>query len=300
MRALPLLLVFASCATTARYSSFDDVDYGYRDERSVWSERAKLNVRIAELGSRTSTSTPIVLLHPWGFSMSIWADVAPTLAKKRRVVLVDLPGHGKSDKLVTRYSMRRLAAAVLDAADAAGLERFYVTGNSLGGATSIALAELAPKRLAGMVLVAAPGGALLPQPLRHAARSIATSSSLETLSDEAWSIGLVVAERSDSPLAVRLRDDIIKLRSSREWPAFCKATTAILRVAANFAPPLESIEVPALVVHGEADLLIWRSSSDAMAARLPNARFVALEGCGHMPEIECPEPLLEQLSKFLD
>ena len=232
--------------------------------------------------------------------MAIWSDVAPALAAHRRVVLVDLPGHGKSDKLVARYEMKRLAVAVLDAADDAGLDRFVVVGNSLGGATSLAIAEVAPSRLAGMVLIASPGGELFPEPLVRASKSIATPEALETLSDEAWTVGLIVAERSDSPLARRLREDLVALKDTREWTAWCRATIAILRVAAVYAPPLETLEVPALVVHGGNDLLIRDGASAALAARLPDAKMVVMEACGHMPEIECPEDLLGLISEFLD
>lgn len=289
-------LALAACSTTPkRYASFDDVPYAYGHESTEWAPTAKLNVHVARLGDPRAKKPPLVLLHPWGFSMLVWKDVAEDFAKERRVVLVDLPGHGKSDKVVTQYTMARLAAAVLDVTR--DLDRFYVAGNSLGGATALAMAEAAPGRLRGLVLVAAPGGQILPEPLRHAARTIATAESIETLSDEAWLVGLIVAQRSDGPLANRLIDDIAALKGAKEWPAWCRSTSRILSTVAAYAPDLSRIEVPALVVHGDNDFLIG-SGSEALAAGLPNAKLAIVQGCGHMLEVECPDALRGHMQAF--
>ena len=169
MAAAALLLLGTACAHGGpSYEGFEDVPYGYGAARKVWSKRAQLSVHVEELGPKDAPA--VVLLHPWGMSMTVWADVAPKLAASYRVLLVDLPGHGKSDKLASPHPMRRLAVAVVDAVAAAGVDRAVFMGNSLGGATSLAVAELAPERVAGLVLIAAPGGAVLPEPLRRASR----------------------------------------------------------------------------------------------------------------------------------
>lgn len=297
---LALLLLSAACAHgTPEYDSFDEVPYGLGAARRIWSPRAQLGLHIETLGPKDAAATPLVLLHPWGLNMTVWAEVAPTLAKDRRVLLVDLPGHGKSDKPNTTYPMRRLAAAVLDAMDAAGLRSAVVMGNSLGGATSIAVAELAPERVEGLVLVAAPGGDILPAPVLKAADGMANEAWLETLSDEGWFVGVVAVERSFSPAAARIRDDLIALRRSAEWPAWCRATIRILRVVARYAPDLERLRMPALVVHGTGDLLITEGLNRTLARRLPRAELEVLEGCGHLPEIECPDALLTRVLPFL-
>ncbi len=296
---LPLVLGVACSHGAPTYKHFSDVPYNYGQPTKVWSKAAKFSVHTEQLGPKDSPKLPIVLLHPWGLSMTVWAEVAPALAKDRRVLLVDLPGHGKSDKLHTHYPMPRLAYAVLDAMDAAGIERAIVIGNSLGGATALAVAELAPKRVEALVLIAAPGGHVLPQPILHAVRSMANDEWLATMSDEAWFVGLVLAGRSLGPTAVRVRDDLIGLRRAEEWRAWCRATIRILRSVAIYAPRLETLAMPALVVHGTGDPLIRASFNTSMAKRLPQGQLKVLQGCGHMPEIECPSALLAEIRPFL-
>jgi pimeloyl-ACP methyl ester carboxylesterase len=103
-------------------------------------------VHYAVTSSAGSDATPLVLLHPWGADLDIWHEVLPALSAGRTVVRVDLPAHGRSGAPPGRYPPRRLAQAVLAVLDALDLPRVVVVGNSIGGATALALAELAPSR----------------------------------------------------------------------------------------------------------------------------------------------------------
>jgi pimeloyl-ACP methyl ester carboxylesterase len=295
MRPL-LALLLCSCATTA-YESFEDVDYGFAKTKSIFGKRAKVSIHFAELDG-PKDATPLVLLHPWGFNMMVWEQVAPALAKERRVVLIDLPGHGKSGKVPGSYPMRRLAAAVLDVMDELAIPRAVVGGNSLGGATSVATALEAPERVAGLILIAAPGGRPFPDLLLDFADSLAGARQLETLSEEAWRVG-IISQLGTSATAARLREDLIGLYHSAEWPSWCKTTSEILRSVARFEPELEKIDAPALVVHGEDDILIQRWFNQGFTERMKQAEWVEMKSCGHVAEVECPEQLLPAMSRFL-
>lgn len=296
-----MALLFSGCAAAATpYRSFDDVDYGYPKSRGIWGPRSKLHLSFEELDEPANAKkSPLVLLHPWGFTAEVWADVAPALATDRRVVLVDLPAHGKSDKTAKAYPMERLGAAVLDVMDAAGIDRAVIAGNSLGGATSIATALMAPERVAALILISAPGGRALPEILTRSARQVASPRQMETLSEEAWRVGLASVPLGDSPTARRVTDDFLAMRDTEEWGVWCRATIAVLNSVARYAPELERIQAPTLVVHAENDFLITRGLNEGFVERIPKARMAVLEDCGHMPEVECPGKLLAPMSEFL-
>lgn len=296
---LGLGLLSACAHGAAPYQSFSEVPYGLGEAQDLWCDKAQLWIHVEALGPKDSGLAPLVLLHPWGLNMTVWAEVAPRLAQDRRVLLIDLPGHGKSDKLHTAYPMTRLAQAVLDVMDKAGIDKAVVAGNSLGGATSIAVAERAPHRVQALVLIAAPGGAPLAAPILKAVQGIANPVALGSLSDEAWFLGVSVVARSFAPLPARLRDDLIRLHGSQEWAAWSRATIAILRNVAVYQPRLERLAMPTLVVHGSADLLITERFNRALAERIPNAHLHTLQRCGHMPEVECPDALLKLMLPFL-
>ena len=102
--------------------------------------------RFAEAGGRRvrylvgGAGRPLVLVHGWGGSASNWAVLAPDLARSRRVIVPELPGHGGSDRVPRGSTLAPYAdsvAAVVEQEDAAPAP---VVGHSLGGVVSLRLA----------------------------------------------------------------------------------------------------------------------------------------------------------------
>ena len=74
----------------------------------------------------------LVLVHGWSQSLDSWRDNIPELAQRNRVVALDLPGHGASDKPQVAYSMAYFAGAVRAVMRAAGVQRAVLAGHSMG------------------------------------------------------------------------------------------------------------------------------------------------------------------------
>src|SRR5258708_35955954 len=77
-------------------------------------------------------SEAIVFIHGWSCDLTFWRGQAP-LYRKHRALLIDLPGHGKSDKPVIAYPAEHMARGVEAAMRDAGVERAVLVGHSLGG-----------------------------------------------------------------------------------------------------------------------------------------------------------------------
>jgi pimeloyl-ACP methyl ester carboxylesterase len=129
---------------------------------------------------------------------------------------------------------------------------------------------------------------------------VARPHALVSLSDGAWDAGLWVASLGEGEHAARRRDDLVRKRSAADWPAWSRATLLLLREVMTYAPPLEALRAPALVIHGERDPLIARAQSEALAARLPQAELVELPTCGHLPQVECAPAFLRTVAPFLE
>src|SRR5215470_19965575 len=100
---------------------------------------------------------PIVLVHgASGNLQDLRLALGDRLAVNRRVILVDRPGHGWSDRpgSAADASPARQAAFIAEALNRMGVERFVLLGHSLGGAVASAFALAYPSRLAGLVLLA--------------------------------------------------------------------------------------------------------------------------------------------------
>ena len=246
---------------------------------------------------------PVLLIHGFGASTYSWRKVMPGLAKSYRVLAIDLNGFGytqrpRSAESYTREGQARLILGVLDKL---GIRSAHFVGHSYGGAITLWTASRHPERVRSMILVdsAAP---TYPEDRRSRLASLRPVSSLFVRS---LALRPRMVRRS---LRASLYDDSLvtpelvsayldRLRIEGITDAFYGLT------APSRSKPetvdLTKIDIPALLVWGEEDTLVRVEDGRAEAARMPRARFVALEKTGHMPMEERPEELLRLMLEFL-
>jgi pimeloyl-ACP methyl ester carboxylesterase len=119
-------------AAPSRFASFDGMRVHYR-----------------MLGAGEPT---LVLVHGWSCNLGFWSGQAP-LAKAMRVVLVDLPGHGRSDKPELTYSMELLARGVDAVLRDAGVPRAVLVGHSMGTPVVWQFSRLHPDKTQALIAV---------------------------------------------------------------------------------------------------------------------------------------------------
>jgi pimeloyl-ACP methyl ester carboxylesterase len=119
--------------------------------------------RVAPFGARrvayatAGTGSPVVLVHGLGGAASNWAELASHLAKRRRVLVVDLPGHGGSDPPAAAHSLDSYVDAVAACLEREAAGAAAVVGHSFGGAVALGLAMRRPELVSKLVLAAAAG-----------------------------------------------------------------------------------------------------------------------------------------------
>ncbi len=94
----------------------------------------------------------LVLLHGYAESMKIWAGFQKTLAEHHHVVLIDLPGHGKSSMIDKVHSMEMMADGVKAVIDHLKIKCVAIVGHSMGGYVSLAFARKYGKFIKGLGL----------------------------------------------------------------------------------------------------------------------------------------------------
>ena len=252
---------------------------------------------------RAGSGEAVVLIHGFGGSSWSWRHVVPALAEDHRVVALDLNGFGWTERPrePAAYTLDGQARLVLGLLDALGLARAHLVGHSYGGGLALWIAANHPERLRSLVLV----DSTLP------AYSVERRSSVA-----AWRPLVAAFLRT-----VALRPSFVRrglLRSVAD-PAVVTdelvagylerlkvdgATDAYHGLTANVDGPrpevdLASIGVPTLVVWGADDGLLAAHLGEQAARAMPNARFVAIPGCGHLPMEENPAALLAAIRPFL-
>src|SRR5580704_2246108 len=114
-------------------------------------EAGGLRLRYLALGE--SDRIPVLLLHGFGADLNTWMFTQPALAEGRRVIALDLPGHGGSTKQLDHADVESLATIVDHALKALGIERLHLVGHSMGGGIAIAFASREPERVATLTLI---------------------------------------------------------------------------------------------------------------------------------------------------
>ncbi|CAN5272992.1 alpha/beta hydrolase [soil metagenome] len=99
------------------------------------------------------TSNPLVLLHGFLESSEIWEPFIESLAAKRQVVCIDLPGHGQSGNIGETHTMELMADVVVAVLGQLNITTAVFVGHSMGGYVSLAMAEKFPGMIKGLVLM---------------------------------------------------------------------------------------------------------------------------------------------------
>jgi pimeloyl-ACP methyl ester carboxylesterase len=229
---------------------------------------------------------PLVLVHGAGGTHRHWPDELRALPG-RRVIALDLPGHGGSPGPSLR-SVPEYARRVLAALDALAVPSAAVAGHSMGGAIAMTLALEAPARVTALVLVGT--GARLrvaPAVLQMTADPAALAAGAKGMCDYAFgSLG--------SP-AVRAEFTAGMLATAPGVAHGDFSACDLFDVMAR----LGELRAPALVVCGAGDRLTPPKYSEFLRERIPGARLELVAGAGHMVQLEAPARVAELVGTFL-
>lgn len=224
---------------------------------------------------------PVLCLHTAGQSGVQWRDVQSELAALGyRVVVPDLPGHGRSEPAANGpvRDLRVYASWCEDLMDQLEMERAFVVGCSIGGAIALQLAVRRGDRLAGAVVMAAHGGSdSATLTVRGLERELVDSAS-PSRSDRTY-FGTLAVVGARVPAQ---RAELIARMHRREDPEISNSDL-IGWVTHNVLDGLAGVACPVRLVVGDDDL--WVDSRDVRraAALMPDARYTLLEGIGHYP-----------------
>lgn len=215
------------------------------------------------------------------------------LSEHRRVLAVDLPGHGGSAEIST--DLEGIADAVLDLA---GSERFDLLGYSLGGRAALTLALRRPDRLRSLVLIGATAG------IADEAERLARRRADEALADEIEEEG-DVASFLDRWLAQDLFSDLDAEQAQlaeRLVNSPAGLASSLRSAGTGTQVPswdrLGEIDRPALVIAGALDERYCAIGAE-MAAGMPQARFELVPGARHACHLSAPREAAEIVEAFL-
>ena len=242
---------------------------------------------------RVGSGAPLVLVHGVGHRRQAWYPVLDQLAEQRDVVLVDLPGHGESDPLVTegRPILDVLRDAFAEFLAQQELHRPHVAGNSLGG--RVALEAGVAGHVRSVTALSPAGFWRSPFALAYTRHLFATMSRLsEALAPQAPRLsrtrpGRVLGFGWLTAHPTRIDPE----RALGDFHAFRAAQPAMREIVAAATPFMGKVAagVPVTIAWASRDAVLPRNQAAVARAVLPNAEHVLLRGCGHVPMSDAPD-----------
>jgi 2-succinyl-6-hydroxy-2,4-cyclohexadiene-1-carboxylate synthase len=231
----------------------------------------------------------VVLLHGFTQTRRSWRRTVQALGGRYRALAPDLPGHGQAAHRVA--SVDACTAYVRALAP----DRFMLAGYSMGGRVALHAALTLRDRIDRLVLIGASPG--LADPAERAARRVADEAlaeRLETIGVEAfareWAAQPLFAGQPERIAAAAHAD---RLRNTPEGLA-----AALRGLGTGAMDPLwdrlPELALPVTLLVGERDEK-FRAIAEQMAARLPDADVVIVDGAGHAAHLEAPQAVAHQL-----
>lgn len=237
---------------------------------------------------------PILFHHGIGASAGIWAGWRPALADAYRLITFDMRGYGRSNIPAAdfKWSLDLLVEDLFAVADAAGLDRFHLVGESIGGTVALAAALARPARIATLTVS---NGA-------HLGASIQRVEAWRRQLDEGGSKGW-----SDAFLRDRFHDDALSperrawfAAEQEKWPRDSILNALGVLIGTDLTPRLADIECPTLLLHPDGSPFIPVSVMAELHRGLPDGELNVFGRSRHGLPFSHAAQCAQALRTFLD
>ncbi|GBE48016.1 Pimeloyl-[acyl-carrier protein] methyl ester esterase [bacterium BMS3Bbin12] len=239
----------------------------------------------------------LVLIHGWGLDGAVWGPVAERLAVRRRLWIVDLPGHGRSPPDAGGFTLEGAARAV---AQAVPIGAAWL-GWSLGAlvAMTAALAR-APMHL--VLVGATPRFTRAPDWPHGVEPAVLEAFASDLARDPEATLQRFLALQTRGAEGARATLRALRagaLRRGVPHPQALRDGLAVL-CASDLRARLADLAGPVAVIAGDRDTLVPAAASEALAAAVPHGRCTVIPGAGHVPFLSHPGSFVRALEDSLD
>jgi pimeloyl-ACP methyl ester carboxylesterase len=245
---------------------------------------------------RAGEGPPLVLLHGGPVDSRQWRGQLDGLSDEFTVVAWDMPGCGRSSDPPETFRLPDCADCLAGFIDALGLGRPHVLGLSFGGGLALELYRRHPAIPRTLVLAGAYAGwagSLPPEVVEQRLQQCLREADLPA---ERWVRGWIPGLLTEAAPA-EMVDELVAVMSDfhpagyRVWArAFAEA---------DLRDVLPRIEVPTLLLYGDADRRSPLELAEDLHAKIPSSRLVVMPGVGHLSNVEAAESFNAEVRSFL-
>lgn len=255
-------------------------------------------LHLAYIDTGNPKGQPVVLIHGYTDNTRDWVPLIPHLSKHFRLIVVDIRGHGQSDKPECCYARIDFAHDIKLLLDRLGVRQADVVGHSLGSLIAQVFAEEWPGRVRKVVLISSTGGPRPCSPPRKPAFDFAAE--IRKLKEPIDPDSPFMVAWWDSPKPVDPEFIRRQRRDSARIPL--PVWLAVLDQGASFSDlqrNLPKLTAPVLLLWGSDDPIMEEEGRQTLREGLPTAGVRVFDGLGHNPFWEDPEAVAAVINPFL-
>jgi pimeloyl-ACP methyl ester carboxylesterase len=256
-------------------------------------------VHLAYIDMGDPKGPPVILIHGYTDNARDWVPLIPDLSRRYRLIVVDIRGHGRSDKPECCYARIDFAYDIKLLLDGLHIARADVVGHSLGSMITQVLAEEWPDRVRKVVLISSTGGPRPGSPPHQPAFDFAAQ--IRKLKEPIEPDSPFMIAWWDSPKPVD--PDFIRRERIDSARIPLAVWLAVLDQGVNFSDlqrNLPKLQAPALLIWGSDDPIMEEEGRQTLREGLPSATVKVFAGLGHNPFWEDPQGVADVINPFLD
>ena len=277
---------------------------------TIWSELADIEFKLYYLNANgvktrvleTGNGEPLILLHGTGGHIEAYARNLKGLSENFRVIVIDMLGHGYTEKPDQQYGIDSYSDHLLAVIQALDLSDVYLSGESLGGWVAAWFAAYHPEYVKALVLNT-PGNVNNKPEVMKGLKDSTLKAVLEANYENVKTrLEWLMYDKS------QVTDELIETRYKiYTQPSYQKAVYNIVclqdlevRVKYSWDPSwCNKINVPTLLAWTDHDPTSTVAEAKPIQDMIPNSELVVIKGAGHWPQWEKPEEFNSIVTNFL-
>lgn len=333
MRLASTLLLAASalslgCVPSYRSApplSFKDLSYTGVDGRAWPEKRASLPattqlhqlkkpLEVGYVELNPGGKETLIFIHGLGSYLKFWRyQLDAFAAEGYRVIAVDLPGYGKSDKPASfPYTTEAMSDVVREVALVTGARKPILVGHSMGGQTALSYAIRFPDELRALVLTSPAGFEEFSKREKEWFQKVMTVRLIKKADEDSiWGSVRRANFGKWRPELEWLIEERVRLSRNGDFESYAYANVKTVHGLADndfVRTSLEKVKAPTIIVYGDRDELIPNPfmhggfTSSIMKhghQRIAGSKLVELSGCGHTVQMDCPVAYNRSVLGFL-
>ncbi len=288
-------LILGKCPEKVKEISFKEMDYNYPE--STFSYEGH-EVTYIDVG----TGKPVVFLHGQASDITNFETVYPVIGEKYRVLALDYPGFGKSEKHEIKYSEQFLIGVIDELYRETGIEQATIVGHSYGGCVAMIYGLARPDNVDAMVLISPAGIQVFPDQVKQSLRA---SFTVETILNTTVEQAIDNYQRLGAEWTPELERYALRraglLANGEDYKGYAHAMVQAMEIMlrTTVRKRIGETKISTLIIWGRQDALVPHFISAEAVKYIPHAKLETLENCGHFPMFECVDKFNQILIDFL-